>query len=511
MSVGMVPLPVPPARAPSSNLFSLSSKPFACHTSKESPNSSKLWGTNPPATPLDSILSSSNSFAIHTSTHAPDSTTVIPFESAPLSPNFFICHRSAKCASNSFICHTSKKTTLEVLCLPHIRDPRGWLYVKQNSQEGLPARAIKRTRTITLEPVTNHQSPLTLNCELSTVDLFSSPVRRIDAHVLRREVAGPIAGHGFAGVQIHYQRNVFGKKFVAGGAFVEIERLLAPQHRNARHFDVHQSGVKLYAGPPSGGKNAAPVRVAAREGGFHQRRSRDGFRDALRRGFRLGVAHFDFDDALRAFAVGHDLQRERAAYIFQRGSEGAMRRRARFDRRCTRFTVGQYQQRVVRRSVAIHADRIEGAGRYVAKSFLQEGRSDCRIRGDERQHRRHVRMDHPRAFRAAHEMDSFPRHLKRSGGGLRARVRGANSQRSFREGACRRAPKTRDDRQRAQNFLEWQRHTDDAGGADKQFLRHAPEPLRCFCDCAHRSGVAGFARGAVRVACIDNHGAHAAF
>src|SRR5713226_8680679 len=221
MSVGMVPLPVPPAGAPSSYLFSLSSKPFACHTSKESLNSSKFLGTNPPATPLDS---------------------------APLSPNFFfICHRSAKCASNSFICHTSKNTTLEVLCLPHIRDPRGWLYVKQNSQEGLPARAIKRTRTITLEPVTNHQSPFTLNCELSTVDLFSSPVRRIDAHVLRREVAGPIAGHGFAGVQIHNQRNVFGKQFVAGGALVEIERLAAPQHRDARHFNVHKSGIKLHS------------------------------------------------------------------------------------------------------------------------------------------------------------------------------------------------------------------------------------------------------------------------
>src|SRR5712691_948709 len=313
MSVGMVPLPVPPARAPSSNLSSLSSKPFACHTSKESPNSSKFLGTNPPATPLDSILSSSNSFGIHTSTHAPDSTTVIPFESAQLSPNFFICHRSAKCASNSFICHTSKNTTLEVLRLPHIRDPRGWLYVKQNSQEGLPARAIKRTRTITLEPVTNHQSPLTLNCELSTVDLFSSPVRRIDAHVLCREVAGPVTGSSFARVQIHYQWNVFGKKFVAGGALVEIERLAAPQHRDARHFNIHARRVKENAGAPGGGEDAAPVGVAAGEGRFDKRRCGDRFRDAACVGFVLRVALFDFDDALRAFAVSHDLQRERTA------------------------------------------------------------------------------------------------------------------------------------------------------------------------------------------------------
>src|SRR6266849_493803 len=330
----MVPLPVPPAGAPSSYLFSLSSKPFACHTSKESPNSSKFLGTNPPATPLDSILSSSNSFGIHTSTHAPDSTTVIPFESGPLSPNFFICHRSAKCASNSFVCHTSET-------------PGGWLYVKQNSQEGLPARAIKRTRTITLEPVTNHQSPLTLNCELSTVDLFSSPVRRIDAHVLRREVAGPVTGSSFARVQIHYQWNVFGKKFVAGGALVEIERLAAPQHRDARHFNVHKSGIKLHSGAPRSREDTPPVRIAARERSFDQRRSGNGFRDALRCFFRLRAAHFDFDDALRAFAVRNDLQRQGTANFFERRGKRPMGRSARFDRRCTRFAVCKNEQRVV--------------------------------------------------------------------------------------------------------------------------------------------------------------------
>src|SRR5713101_9190486 len=360
----MVPLPVPPAGAPSSYLFSLSSKPFACHTSKESLNSSKFLGTNPPATPLDSILSSSNSFGIHTSTHAPDSTTVIPFESGPLSPNFFICHRSAKCASKSFVCHTSET-------------PGGWLYVKQNSQEGLPARAIKRTRTITLEPVTNHQSPLTLNCELSTVDLFSSPVRRIDAHVLRREVAGPIAGHGFAGVQIHNQRNVFGKQFVAGGALVEIERLTAPQNGNARHLDVHKSGIKLHSGAPRSRKDSPPVRIAARESSFHQRRSRNRLGNALRCGFRLRIAHLDLNHALRAFAVGHDLQRERTANFFKCGGERAMRGGPRFDRRRTRFTIREHEQRVVRRSVAIHADGVERAARDITRSEERRVGKEC--------------------------------------------------------------------------------------------------------------------------------------
>src|SRR5216684_3353965 len=41
--------------------------------------------------------------------------------------------------------------------------------------------------------------------------LGSGAIRRIDADVFRGEVAGPVAGLGFARAQIHDQRNVFGK------------------------------------------------------------------------------------------------------------------------------------------------------------------------------------------------------------------------------------------------------------------------------------------------------------
>src|SRR5690349_7253401 len=43
------------------------------------------------------------------------------------------------------------------------------------------------------------------------------PIRGIDPHIFRSEVAGPIAGFGFANMQIHDQRNVLGEKLVAGG------------------------------------------------------------------------------------------------------------------------------------------------------------------------------------------------------------------------------------------------------------------------------------------------------
>jgi hypothetical protein len=40
--------------------------------------------------------------------------------------NSFVCHTYAKTPSNPFLCHTSKITRLKVLCLPHIRETRGW-------------------------------------------------------------------------------------------------------------------------------------------------------------------------------------------------------------------------------------------------------------------------------------------------------------------------------------------------------------------------------------------------
>src|SRR5690348_1892211 len=67
----------------------------------------------------------------------------------------------------------------------------------------------------------------------------SRAIRSVNAHVFRSEVAGPVARAGFAGVQIHHHRNVLDEKLVAGGALVKRQRLAAPQHGDACHFDVH--------------------------------------------------------------------------------------------------------------------------------------------------------------------------------------------------------------------------------------------------------------------------------
>src|SRR6266567_457474 len=135
MSGGMVPLPVLPVKAPSPKSCPSLSKPFGCHTSGKSLQSSTLSNANAPATPLDSISKYANSFGICTSKHAPKSTAINPFESMPLSPKFFPCH-------------TSKITIPQALCLPHIRDPQGVdaVVVDQPSPTGLrlPHRGINR-------------------------------------------------------------------------------------------------------------------------------------------------------------------------------------------------------------------------------------------------------------------------------------------------------------------------------------------------------------------------------
>ena len=188
-----------------------------------------------------------------------------------------------------------------------------------------------------------------------------------------------------------------------------------------------------------------------------------------------------------------------------------MRRRSGLDRRRAGFTVRENQQRVVCRSVAIHADRVERPRCNLAQRPLQQGRSNRRICCDERQHCRHIRMNHPRALGAADEMNAFPSHLERSGRGFWACVGRTDRQRSLRERARGRAPVPRDDRQGAKDFLQRHLHADHSCGANKKLLRSATQPLRSFGNRSQSGSMARFAGGAIRVPGVHHHGAHAPF
>jgi hypothetical protein len=56
---------------------------------------------------------------------------------------------------------------------------------------------------------------------------WSGSIAGVDADVFRGEIAGPVAGGRPAAVQIHNEQDVRLQQTVAGGAFVEIQRLAA--------------------------------------------------------------------------------------------------------------------------------------------------------------------------------------------------------------------------------------------------------------------------------------------
>src|SRR5713226_1445617 len=121
MLVGMVPLPVPPVKAPSPNFCPSPFKLFACHTSGQSFKSPTLSDAAAPATPLDLITNCANSFGIHTSSKTHKIPLVNSFESMQHFSKFFPCHTSENSpvtplvatdpkspSRKPFVCHTSE-------------------------------------------------------------------------------------------------------------------------------------------------------------------------------------------------------------------------------------------------------------------------------------------------------------------------------------------------------------------------------------------------------------------
>ena len=167
----------------------------------------------------------------------------------------------------------------------------------------------------------------------------SGAITRINAYIFCCEVARPIPCHRAARMHIHDDGDVLGEQAVTRGALVEVQRPATAQHRNARHSDVDQRWIEFHSRAPGGRENPAPIRIAAGESGFYQRRSSDGFGDAPRRDFAFCAANFNFNYALRSFAVGDNLQRERTANLFECPDKRSMRCRAGFNARGASSTV----------------------------------------------------------------------------------------------------------------------------------------------------------------------------
>ncbi len=340
-------------------------------------------------------------------------------------------------------------------------------------------------------------------------------VAGIDAHVFGGEVAGPIAGHGWAGVEIHDDGNVLGQQTIAGSALVEIERLAAAEDCQARHLNVHFGWMEVHAGtPPAAAKmrpqlGSAPANAVFTKGEV-------AIVAAMRRAASSEVAPRTSipDYALRALlAVGHDLQGERAADVFEGFPKGAVRVSMRFDGgrsglarwRCTsRVSFVEVSPSTLMalkvRAATSCSVFCKSAGAMLASVATKAsmvamlGCESCSAH-----------------LGAADQMDALAGHLEGGVGGFGASVRGADGERELRERARGGALVARDDRQRAQNFIERERNTDYAGGADEEFLRLAIQTLGSFVHGAERGGVAGSASGTIGVASVDDYCAHAAF
>ena len=177
----------------------------------------------------------------------------------------------------------------------------------------------------------------------------------------------------------------------------------------------------------------------------------------------------------------------------------------------TGSAVGEDRQRVVGRRIAVDADAVKCARANVAQRFLQKCWCNCGVGHNEGECRRQVGMNHSRAFSAADEMNSLTGHFEGSTGGFWTSVRRANGERQLREGTRGGAAIARELRQRAQNFFDGQGHANHSRRADDDFVGCAAEPLGRFRNGFLCGGMACGAGCAVRVACIHNHGAHAAF
>src|SRR5256885_16290493 len=111
--------------------------------------------------------------------------------------------------------------------------------------------------------------------------------------------------------------DVVGEEFVAGGAFVEIERLATLENLDTGHGDFDERWIEFDAGTTCGGEDAAPIGIAAGESGFDEGRGGDGFGDFFCGGVWFFGADFGFGDAVGGFAVWGGLLGEGVAVLFE--------------------------------------------------------------------------------------------------------------------------------------------------------------------------------------------------
>ena len=245
-------------------------------------------------------------------------------------------------------------------------------------------------------------------------------------------------------MQIHDDGNILLEKAAMRGAFVERQRdriglaLWRPVHFHSTQPDFGMVGVERDAGAARGGEDASPIWIGAGNRGLHQRRAGNRLRDLLGGAVARSAAHFDFDDVRRAFAIGYNPERKRVANFFERTNKFRIIAAPRL-RDCSRArgAIREHKQRVIGGTVAIDGNAVERARDNFAQRAIEDARRDGRVGEDKREHRRHVRMNHPGALSATRNAHGTSANFAVCGGALRTRIGGHDGARESVESARR--------------------------------------------------------------------------
>ena len=258
--------------------------------------------------------------------------------------------------------------------------------------------------------------------------------------------------------------------------------------------------VERRAGAAGRHQHAAPVGVAPGDHRLDKRRGADRARRDPRVRVRGRALGDHLDQRARTLAVARQLAREPHGDRLDGARQRRGSRVAGVDRIAAGGAVREGDHHVRGRGVHVHVDHVEGAVGDLAQGVLQPAALDRGVRGEEAEHRRHVRVDHARALGRAADDVGTSAGLDAQRGLLGARVGRHHRARELRPALAAQL----DLGDARLDAIDRQAAADHAGRADEHVGRLDAEPGRRQLGHALRVGRAGSAGGDVGVAGVDD-------
>jgi hypothetical protein len=280
--------------------------------------------------------------------------------------------------------------------------------------------------------------------------------------VALRQVAAVRGGLGVADAEGDLEVHRLDGERRAHGRLVEVQALAAAHHRvpvdpgvgGLRPHPALHALADRHEQPPDVGVGAVHHRL-------HERAVDDGLGDAPR---VLGVgraAHVHAQQVLGALAIA----RQHLGHAPAALGEHALERR---ELHRTGEPVGEQRAGVRRARVAVHREHVERPGRGAAQHRVERRGIERRVGEDVGQHRRHVRLDHPRALR--HPGDGRVADARAERLGVRV---GRHDPLGTDQRVVLQVGRHADEA--ALDLLDREAHADDAGGGDEHAVGRGAE------------------------------------